>query len=339
MVSAKRLLLLATATLLVVGVTGCGRTAPLGWTGSFNFKIDPPPVFRADGIRLATLNTEFMFDGADGEGEATFPHKGDPVLARAHRDRIGSILRMLDADVVVLQEVESDVAMQLLVDESLAGFGYTVHFVQGLDFFTGQNIGILSRVPIDTVGRTDELVRRGSTTELQGVSKNMFARLTLGGTPTTLIGVHFLARPDDPARKPRREAQAEVIRRLVVQELELGRAVAVVGDFNDFDDQVRDIRGSRPITNVLTTIKSARPGPQDDLHNVVEDVAQERRFTSHYDRNSNDRVEMGEFSAIDHVLLSPDLYRRLREVKFVHSHDPVSATDHFPIVVVFANNG
>jgi endonuclease/exonuclease/phosphatase family metal-dependent hydrolase len=109
--------------------------------------------------------------------------------------------------------------------------------------------------------------------------------------------------------------------------------VIVLGDFNDFDPATIDIGGNRPITDVLARIKSAGSGGEDDLHNVMADVPQSQRFTSHYDRNNNEEIDAGEFSAIDHILLSPELYRRVREIFYVHAHDPTVYTDHFPIVV------
>ncbi len=301
------------------------------------FTPEEPPQFSFnDGVRIATLNAEFMFDGEGNEGEATFPHKGDPALARAHRDRIGEIIQWLDADVIMLAEIENERVLEMLVSESLPDQGYGVHFVQGADRFTGQNMGVLSRLPVEEVGRTDERAPVGATGDTYGVSKNMYVRLTLGEVPTTMIGVHFLARPDDASRKPRREAQAEVIRKLVVQEQAAGRAVVVLGDFNDFDDETLDIGGSQPITEVLQRIKAAGDGAEDDLHNVLADVPQVERFTSHYDRNDNGVVEEGELSAIDHILLSPELYRAVREVTYVQAHDPATHTDHFPIVVGLA---
>ncbi len=297
------------------------------------FQPEPPPVFKAEGLRLAILNTEFLFDGLDDEGGADFPHKGDPVKARAHRDRIGEILRLLDADLIVLAEIESREVLQQLIATSLPGLGYRSYFVQGQDTFTGQDVGLLSRVPVDTTGRTDEQVKVAGEQRAQGVSKNLFARLSVGGVPLTLIGLHFYARPLDPTRKARREAQAEVIRRLVVRELTAGRAVAVLGDFNDYDDRTPDRNGNRPVTDVLRRIKAAGPGPEDDLHNVIADVPQADRFTNHFDRNHNRQVEWRELSAIDHLLLSPGLYRRLREVHYVQAYDPLTYTDHFPVVV------
>ena len=243
------------------------------------------------------------------------------------------MIRALDADVLMLQEVENLETLEMLISESLADLGYTAYLVNGQDNFTGQDVGLLSRLPVDEVGRTNERVKVGTTAQQYGVSKNLWARLDLGGVPTTLIGVHFLARPDDVERKPRREAQAEVIRQLVAQELAAGRAVAVLGDFNDFDDATPDRAGSVPITNVLATIKDAGPGAGDDLRNVAAEVPQRDRYTAFWDRNRNDTIDPGEFSSLDHILLSPRLYDALRTVTFAHIHDPRFVSDHFPIVV------
>ncbi|HEX8385947.1 MAG TPA: endonuclease/exonuclease/phosphatase family protein [Rubricoccaceae bacterium] len=340
------------ALLLLVLVAGCAGPArttsappaepgtPVGGapeTAPAAFAVEPPPVWTVDGTRVASFNVEFLFDGEGDEGQADFPWKGDPVLAREHRDEIGAVIRALDADVLLMPEVENLAVLQMLIAESLADLGYTPHLVPGQDSFTGQNLGILSRVPIEATGRTDERTAVGVSDRVYGVSKNVWARMTLDGTPVTLIGVHFLAQPDNPERRPQREAQAEVIRRLVVQETAAGREVIVMGDFNDLDDQVLDRRGSVPIADVLAAIKRAGEGPEDDLVNVIGDVPQAMRFTNLYDRNSDGVVGPDDLSAIDHVLLSPALYARVRDVRYVHAHDPFEVTDHFPIVVTLGD--
>jgi endonuclease/exonuclease/phosphatase family metal-dependent hydrolase len=316
--------------------SGCAQpapTLPAAAEAAPFFEVEPPPVWETEGVRLATFNGEFLFDGRDGEGGATFPWKGDPATARAHLEAVAGVVRMLDADVVVIPETEHLGVLEAMAAGPLADLGYTPYLVDGRDTFTGQDVGLLSRLPIEAVGRTDERVEVGLTGETYGVSKNLWARLTLAGVPTTLIGVHFLAQPDNPERKPQREAQAEVIRRLVECEQAAGRAVVVLGDLNDFDDVVLDRNGSRPITDVLARIKAAGPSPDDDLHNVLADVPQRDRFTNFWDRDRDGAIEPGEVSAIDHVLLSPALYRRVREVRYVHAHDPRLVSDHFPIVV------
>ena len=327
-----------TRLLALIVLAGCagapsGPAEPTGG-GLEPFAIEAPPVWSADGIRIATFNGEFLFDGEGDEGEATFPWKGDPEAARAHRAAVGGVIRQLDADLVLIPETENLRTLQLVADEVLGDMGYTPVLVNGRDSFTRQNVGMLTRLPVEDSGRTDERVLVGVSDQLYGVSKNLWVRTSLpDGTPVTVIGVHFLARPDAVDRRDRRQAQAEVIRQLAEAEVAAGRELIVLGDFNDFDDAVLDRRASRPITDVMATIKRAGPGDDDDLVNVLGDVAQARRFTSFYDRNADERFDEGEFSAIDHVLLSPALYRRVVDVRFVHSFDPREVSDHFPIVV------
>ncbi|WP_420455372.1 endonuclease/exonuclease/phosphatase family protein [Rubrivirga sp.] len=322
--------------LLVVLGACAGPSAPAG-SPPAPFEVEPAPVWAVDGIRVATFNGEFLFDGVGDEGSAGFAWKGDPAAARAHRDDVGAVVRSLDADVVLIPETENLATLQKLVDESLADLGYQAVLVDGRDTFTGQDVGLLSRLPVEAAGRIDERVPVGVTDALYGVSKNLWAHVLLpDGTPVTVVGVHFLARPDDVERRDRRQAQAEVIRQFVEAEAAAGRQVIALGDFNDFDDAVLDRAGSRPITDVLATVKRAGPGPDDDLVNVLGDVAPAQRFTSFYDRDRDGQFDAGEFNAIDHVLLSPGLYRRVVDVRYVHAHDPRAVSDHFPIVVTLA---
>ncbi len=329
--------------LLLVSGLSCSQPGPAASSatesrvGSNSFVPSGPPQYRTDGIRIATFNGEFLFDGEGEEGGADFPWKSNREAARTHRDAVAAVIRQLDADIVLIAETETKGVLEAMIAESLDGLGYTAYLVDGTDTFTRQNVGMLARLPIEAVGRTDELLPVGLTDQLYGVSKNIWAHLTIGGVPTTLIGVHFLARPDDLERKPRREVQAEVIRRLIERETLAERAVIAIGDFNDFDHEVLDIRSSRPITDVLERIKSVGPSGDDDLVNVLGDVPQRERFTAFYDRDDDQQIDPGEFSAIDHILLSPALYRRVREVHFVHSHDPRQVSDHFPIVVTLAD--
>lgn len=350
----------AARLLLLLGVVSCGactsttpaRTStptatppaagtPVGTTPpSASGAVYTPDLtfrYRTEGVRVAAFNTEFLFDGEGDEGQATFDWKGDPAKAREHMTRVGEVIRRVDADVIMLVEVENKGVLDALIAGPLAGMGYTSHFVQGNDRFTGQDMGLLSKIPVEATGRTDERAPLpGSPTETYGVSKNLWARVSIGGVPTTIVGFHFLSQPDNADRKPSREAQAEVIRRLIAAEQAAGREVIALGDYNDFDDTVLDRRGNRPITNVNATIKRGADGADNDLKNVMAEVPVAERFSNLYDRNRNDRIEEGELGAIDHVLVSPGLYRRIREVRFVHTHDPLTVTDHFPISVTFA---
>jgi endonuclease/exonuclease/phosphatase family metal-dependent hydrolase len=288
-----------------------------------------PAAPAASGLRIATFNVEFLFDGLEPEGEATFPWKGDSVAAASHRAGVGAIIRQLDADVVMLQEVENEEVLRMLIDEHLADLGYGTYFVQGHDTFTRQNVGMLSRIPVEQIGRTDERAPVAGTRDEYGVTKNMWARLSLGGVPTTIVGIHLLARPNDEQRAARREAQASVMASLVNGEMNDGREVIVLGDFNDYEPEIPDRAGSVPIARTLAIMMAAGEG----LVNVISTVPRDERFTSFWDRNRNLEIESGELTAIDHILLSPGLLRALVATEYVHSHDPRHGPDHFPIVI------
>ena len=323
------------ALLVLLGACSAPAPNPSAVPG---FEVQDAPVWTVEGVRVATFNGEFMFDGQGDEGEATFDWKGDPAKARAHRDDIGAVVRSLDADLVLMTEIENLETLEMLVAESLEGMGYQAVLIDGRDSFTGQDVGLLSR--FDYRGRWPH--RRSASgrhqrPDVRRVQEPCGLVVSMpDGTPVTVVGLHFLARPDAVDRRDRRETQAEVIRQFIEGEQAAGREIIALGDFNDIDDAVLDRRGSVTITNVMATIKRAGPSPDDDLVNVLGEVPQAERFTSFYDRNRNDRFEQGEFSAIDHVLLSPALYRRVLEVRFVHSHDPREVSDHFPVVVTLA---
>jgi endonuclease/exonuclease/phosphatase family metal-dependent hydrolase len=225
-----------------------------------------------------------------------------------------------------------------MVDRDLVGMGYAPYLIEGRDTFTRQDVGILSRVAVDTTFRTDERVPVAGGDESYGVSKNLVVRFSLDGQPVSLLALHFLAQPENAERRRRRETQAEVIRRAIVRELAAGRGVIVAGDFNDYDGTVPDARGARPITLVLETIRSAGAGPGDDLVNALIDVPQRSRFTVGRDYDSDGAVEPHETSAVDHVLLSPQLYRRVQDVRVAHLPEARAASDHLPVVVTLGGD-
>jgi exonuclease III len=324
---------------LLLLLNACSSTKPTVSNNTKSIYTPEPAVnLQCSGLRIAALNTEFMFDGTGDEGNATFDWKDSMPQAREHRNEIAKIIKQLNADILVLAEVETENVLKMLINESLQGMGYTTAFVQGKDSFTRQNMGILTRIPFDEIGRTNEEVQVETGSSKRGVSKNIWARFKIGSLPVTIVGVHFLANPSSTERAIERNAQAEVIRQFVAQESKAGRAVVVTGDLNDFDDQELDFSGNTPISKVLATIKAAdNDNALDNLLNIMRDVPQNKRFTATYDKNDNEIVEEGELSAIDHLLLSPQLYRFVKEVNFVHTHNPFTATDHFPISVCLNN--
>jgi endonuclease/exonuclease/phosphatase family metal-dependent hydrolase len=322
-----------TTILFVLG--GC---APPSGTGATTGAAPPPfaePRGLAQstgGFTVATFNAEFLFDGLDPDGGATFPWKGDTAAARRHREDVARVVRDVDADVIVLVEVEHLDILRTMIRRELAGLGYSAYLIDGRDTFTGQDVGVLSRFTARSVYRTNERASVPGDSPY-GVSKNIIIRFDAAGMPVSLIGVHFLAQADSPERRPRREAQAEVIRRAVVREMAAGREVIVAGDFNDYDPAVPDVAGSAAITDVLAIVRSAGEGPADDLHSALQAIPRARRYTVGRDRDGDGIVEPHEAAAIDHVLLSPALARRMRDAHVAHTPAHGAVSDHWPLVV------
>ena len=312
------------AVLLVVGLPEAGlaedrRTAPCR-------------------LNVMTFNAEFLWDGVEPEeGSADFAWKGSQTEAEDHMRLVADVIKRSNPDIVNLVEVENLQALTTFNDKFLAGRGYRPYFVQGKDTSTGQDVVLLTRIDPDgnAIARDDRKGRAGNV--LKSVSKNYFAKLTADNVKIAFIGLHFLARPDDESRRLDREAQADAIRNLGKELHAQGFRVIVFGDFNDYDGDAgsRDHIDSTPITNVLRIVRELDPSdPADDLTNAASLVPKAQRFTAFWDKNRNGRADPpGEFTSIDHVLLSRELAAKIQSVEIDHSHDPTKVSDHFPVVV------
>jgi len=95
-------------------------------------------------VIIATLNCEFLWDGVEPEeGRATFPHKGDLQACREHMEEIAEIIKRYNPDLINLVEVEGEDALNIFNNDFLSGKGYSVHFLQGKDTYTGQDVALL----------------------------------------------------------------------------------------------------------------------------------------------------------------------------------------------------
>lgn len=125
------------------------------------------------------------------------------------------VIRKADADIVLLQEVEDEAALDRL-NAMLEGQGYDAHFVQGNDTFTGQDVAMLTRLePISVIRVAEEGESRGERTQ---VTKNLVDTFELPGEEKlAVITAHLIARPDDQSRRLKREAQADALRDAAVE--------------------------------------------------------------------------------------------------------------------------
>lgn len=292
-------------------------------------------------LSIMTLNAEFLWDGrGTEEGRVNFAWKGNPSEADDHMHDIAQIIKASDPDMVNLVEVESLAALNHFNSNFLTGENYAASLVNGKDSFTGQDVGLLSRIDPDDFGRTD---RKGTSSSTEkSVSKNYFAKFDdINGRKIALIGLHFLSRPSDSSRLHPRQAQADAMRDLAVELASEGYSIVMLGDFNDYDGDTLDHVSSTPITDVLKITREMTPGNEtDDLMNVASFVEKNSRYTAHWDQDRQNDVDFPfELTAIDHILVSQDLASNIKDVSIPHDHDPRSVSDHFAVVVNFDFSG
>ena len=216
---------------------------------------------------IMTFNVEFMWDGLQPEeGRVSFPWKGSPDEAAEHMAAIANVIIHSDPDIVNLVEVEGLPALQKLNNDFLQSRGYKAYLVKGKDSFTGQDVGLLTRVDPEgnQIARHDDKGTSGAISK--GVSKNYYARFQIRTHKIGLIGIHFLSRPTDEGRRHLRQAQSKAIASLAVSMSQNGYLPIILGDMNDYDDNPLDHLSHAPITNVLHTLKSMdTPDTSDDL--------------------------------------------------------------------------
>jgi exonuclease III len=291
-------------------------------------------------LTLMTLNAEFLWDGVapeEGSARMRFPWRSNPVEAERHMRRIAEIVVASDPDVLVLCEVENRAALATFVDRCLPGLGYRAHVFDGDDVDTGQDVGLLTRIDADDVSFCDEVGTMDGVRK--GLSKNIVAKLRVGPLRVGLVGVHLIAKPDAADRRSAREAQAVAVSDLARRLKRSGHLPIVCGDFNDYDgcDDSLDCEDNVPISRVLAIAKRMDPRrPQDDLVNVARHIPKVARYTSHGDRDGDGRVSPRDrLSAIDHVLVAPELAALVERVDIPKHAQTRGATAHFPVVVRF----
>jgi len=185
-------------------------------------------------LRVVSWNVHDLFDEID---RTSPPGELDTVLSPAEVEvklaRIGAVLTRLDADVVLLQEVENLQLLERLVAGPLGGAGYRAFLREGLDP-RGIDLGLLARVPVESVlGHLDDRTPSGA---YLWARDPLEVHLETGGRPVALLGAHLVSRlqPADD----RRRLQAARLRELAdgLAAAPSRPLVMVVGDLNDLPD-------------------------------------------------------------------------------------------------------
>jgi exonuclease III len=287
---------------------------------------------------VATLNAAFLWDGSEPEEGmpwVTFPHRGDSLMAAEHMKNVAAVIRKINADILNLVEVENIEALRLFNETYLTGMGYTSYLVNGTDSYTGQDVALLSRIPVLSFSRFDSV--GVSDTITSSVSKNYYATLTIDNMPVAIIGIHLISNLSE-GNELKREAQADAIRKLVTMLRNGGYEIILLGDMNDYDgdESCRDINGHLPNSEVLKILTAADTLDfTDDLINIIRYIPINQRYTYFWDENDDEEIEQTELAAIDHILVSSRLAEEITKATIYQNYNPLVINDHYPVIVEF----
>jgi endonuclease/exonuclease/phosphatase family metal-dependent hydrolase len=177
-------------------------------------------------VRVASWNVHDLFDEVADPG--TLDPAVPPAEVESRLDAVATVLRRLDADVVLLQEVERQQLLLRLA--SRAGYA-EARLLEGNDP-RGIDVALLSRWPV--TGYRTNAGELGADGRRLWPRDAVVARLALGRLRLVLVGTHLSSRLSDPDGT-RRCAQAARLRAVAdgAAADDPGALVLAGGDLND----------------------------------------------------------------------------------------------------------
>ena len=306
---------LALAGLLAAPAFGCPGTEEHLDEPRVDADVPPPDAPEPVPLRVADFNAhDFFDDHADAVEQVLTAAEYQAKLAA-----VGAVLLSLAADVVVLQEIESQRVLDDLAAGPLASLGYGARVLAPTNDPRGIHVAALSRVAFDKVvsHANDYFTLAGTTTPQHKYARDCLElHLSYGGRQVVLLGVHFRSKvvPDDPDK---RLAEAQHTRAVAdaLTTASPSLAVLVLGDFNDTP-------GSPPVLAVV----GAAPSLFADSAEKVAPLADAWTYTY-----------SGQHQLIDHQMASPGLALLLdpAAVAIPHGADVGKASDHAPVLATY----
>jgi len=270
-----------------------------------------------------------------------------------HIQQISGVIKGVNADIVVLEEVEDCNVLEMVVD-NIGDDSYRYYLVKGTDTATGQNVGLITRIdPSTNLARTADRAdfpvsgsKCGYSTEGDsGVSKHFYAQFDVQNLdePLVIIGAHLVAFPLEPSRCAQREAQATVLSKLAEAEAHSkGYHLIMLGDFNDYDNSFLDAANDVPVSKALQIMKTDTSGKTQMINVGSKITPQTARWSSWYDKNSNCKHTPDEDTLIDHILISNSLSPYLASQTIGHQFYIPQCdsyySDHWPYWVTLTLN-
>ncbi len=273
----------------------------------------PPPIE----VKIATFNVKQFFDTTCDSGRCTAQSfeilPTDSEFEAKSRQLVQGIAS-LNADVILLQEIETDECLMAL--KNLLGDTYQTSFLGETNASASLDVGIISTLPlVQTVSYQDEAIplvgQQGNT---YFTREFLEVHLDLDGALLIVFNAHFRSKypPDDPAQ---RLAEASAANEIVTATSQANPDALVV-----FGGDLNDVPGSAPI-------------------NALENGGSLFRVAGELGADAATYIYRGEGQAIDHLYFAstgsgrfvPGTARVVR-----NSTRGLAGSDHSALVGVFS---
>jgi len=315
-------------------------------------------------VKIATYNVENLFDMNDDgtEYEQYIPNTSWGWTEEMHRIKLhntAQVIKDLGADVIGLQEIESETVLKELKAELNRQGIYYPHYAFSRTKNTSVSVALLSKYPI--ISALNHPV--SASREFRDILE---VKLDINGKPLRVFVNHWKSKSGPESM---RVQSAKVLKKRL-DELDKNEPYVLLGDFNSHYEEYRtfvksrkhnDTEGITGINHILKTIDkdenpiliSALKECNDCSYNLWYELPQEQRWSHEY---------KGGHEALDNMIISPSLadgkgaeyiqgsfekfeapylfdkgkpYRWQQSRKFPKHHLGEGYSDHLPIFAKF----
>jgi endonuclease/exonuclease/phosphatase family metal-dependent hydrolase len=309
---------------------------------------------RPEKLTIATWNVEWFFDHYLGDNSADIAKQESAPSREEWNWKLTEVARVvaeMRPTILCLQEVESrriaaTLAKRLREDHKLP---YKVAFIEGEDFFTEQDVAVLSLSGLVEFSRREQTQEMRKTKDFYQIQKQLFCRFEWGEgddkVSLLLLNLHLRAMNKGQTIRQR---QARLARHYVNDAIHRDENVVVIGDLNS-DESFEETTPTNDI-GILRGLDTK--DASDDLIDLHQFLPPDRRNThligKQFDRILVSRSLLPEKSASGGLRFKEArLYReaviRGKEQDKDHMNvfwkipqEERDVSDHYPLLAEFA---
>lgn len=194
-------------------------------------------------LKITTFNCRFLFSTPPTAAKSVnFPWRSETDIFD-HIKYVSAVIEKLNSDIIVLNEVQDYNTMEWmrLSLSFKARKQYRSYLLQGRDYTTEMNVGLLTKVdPVEDLDdfqheMIEHQEKDGSVTPIK-IAKGLIAKFHIGKEKIAILGVHLIrSDPKNPSLNTFREGQAKIIVDVALKLKNNGWKIIIMGDMNDND--------------------------------------------------------------------------------------------------------